>query len=57
MPLLGVLTRIRCRERSILTNMKRFVITTIALFSMVAAFATQADSNFGVGPQYDTTHV
>ena len=37
--------------------MKRFLITTVALFSMVAAFATQADSNFGVGPQYDTTHV
>jgi len=37
--------------------MKRFLITTIALFSMVAAFATPADSNFGVGPQYDTTHV
>jgi len=37
--------------------MKRSLITAIALFSMVAAFATQADSNFGVGPQYDTTHV
>jgi predicted enzyme related to lactoylglutathione lyase len=37
--------------------MKRFLITTIALFSMVAAFATPADSNFGVGAQYDTTHV
>src|SRR6201996_6857011 len=37
--------------------MKRFLITTIALFSMVAAFATPADSNFGVGPQYDTSHV
>ena len=37
--------------------MKRFLITTIALFSLVAALATPADSNFGVGAQYDTTHV
>jgi len=37
--------------------MKRFLITTIALFSMVAAFATPSESNFGVGAQYDTTHV
>jgi predicted enzyme related to lactoylglutathione lyase len=27
------------------------------LFSLVTAFATAADSNFGVGAQYDTTHV
>jgi hypothetical protein len=37
--------------------MKRFLITTIVLFSMVAAFATSSESNFGVGAQYDTTHV
>ena len=32
-------------------------MTAIALFSLVAALATPADSNFGVGAQYDTTHV
>src|SRR5262249_52358665 len=37
--------------------MKRFLITAIALFSLVAAFATATESNFGVGAQYDTTHV
>ena len=37
--------------------MKRFLITTVALFSMVAAFATPSESNFGVGAQYDTAHV
>jgi hypothetical protein len=37
--------------------MKRFLITAIALLTMVAAFATAADSDFGVGAQYDTTHV
>ena len=37
--------------------MKRFLKTAIALFSLVAALATAADSNFGVGAQYDTTHV
>src|ERR1700733_904993 len=37
--------------------MKRFLMTAIALCSLVAAFSTPADSNFGVGPQYDTTHV
>ena len=37
--------------------MKRFLMIAIALFSIVAAFATAADSNFGVGAQYDTTHV
>ena len=37
--------------------MKRFLISLAALCSLVAAFATPADSNFGVGPQYDTTHV
>jgi len=37
--------------------MKRFLMTAIALFSLVAALATPADPNFGVGAQYDTTHV
>src|SRR5437879_8241428 len=37
--------------------MKRFLMTSIALFSLVVAFAAPADSNFGVGAQYDTTHV
>jgi hypothetical protein len=37
--------------------MKRFLMIAIALFSMAAAFATPADSNFGVGAQYETTHV
>ncbi len=37
--------------------MKRFLTTAFALFSLVAALATPADSNFGVGAQYDTTHV
>lgn len=37
--------------------MKRFPMTAIAMFSLVAALATPADSNFGVGAQYDTTHV
>lgn len=32
-------------------------MTAIALFSFVVGFAMPADSNFGVGPQYDTTHV
>jgi predicted enzyme related to lactoylglutathione lyase len=37
--------------------MKRFLMTAIVLFSFVGAFAAPADSNFGVGAQYDTTHV
>ena len=37
--------------------MKRFLMTAIALFSLVAAISTPANSNFGIGPQYDTTHV
>lgn len=37
--------------------MKRLLMTAIALLSLAAAFATGADSNFGVGAQYDTTHV
>src|SRR6201993_3244441 len=39
------------------THMKRFLISVAALCSLVAAFAMPADSNFGVGAQYDTTHV
>src|SRR5215467_6431325 len=37
--------------------MKRFLMAAIALFSLMAALAAPADSNFGVGAQYDTTHV
>src|SRR5579862_2642742 len=37
--------------------MKRFLISLAAVFSLVAALAGPADSNFGVGAQYDTTHV
>ena len=37
--------------------MKRFLMTAIALFSLAAALAPAADSNFAVGAQYDTTHV
>jgi predicted enzyme related to lactoylglutathione lyase len=37
--------------------MKRLLTTAISVFLMVAAYAAPADSNFGVGPQYDTTHV
>ena len=39
-------------------HMKRFLMTADRRCSrLAAAFATPADSNFGVGPQYDTTHV
>jgi predicted enzyme related to lactoylglutathione lyase len=37
--------------------MKRFLMTAMALFSLVAALATPADSKLGVAAQYDTTHV
>src|SRR5580698_933762 len=37
--------------------MKRPLVTAIILFSFVGAFAAPPDSNFGVGAQYDTTHV
>src|SRR5580658_812599 len=37
--------------------MKRFVMTAVAAFLTVIVHAAPADSNFGVGPQYDTTHV
>jgi hypothetical protein len=37
--------------------MKRPFVTAVILFSFVGAFAAPTDSNFGVGAQYDTTHV
>ena len=37
--------------------MKRFVITAVAVLLAAVVYAVPADSNFGVGPQYDTTHV
>jgi predicted enzyme related to lactoylglutathione lyase len=37
--------------------MKRFTTTVVTAFLIAIASATPADSNFGVGPQYDTTHV
>ena len=38
-------------------HMKRLLTMAIVLLSFAGAFATAGDSNFGVGPQYDTTHV
>jgi hypothetical protein len=57
MPLLGVLAWSAVPERKIQTLMKRFLMTVIAVFLIAVAYAGPADSNFGVGPQYDTTHV
>jgi predicted enzyme related to lactoylglutathione lyase len=37
--------------------MKRFLMNAVSLFFLVAMLATRADSNLGVGAQYDTTHV
>ena len=37
--------------------MKRFVITAVAVLLAAIVYAVPAESNFGVGPQYDTTHV
>jgi len=37
--------------------MRRFSITTIAVLLTAVVYALPANSNFGVGPQYDTTHV
>src|SRR5271156_6454500 len=37
--------------------MKRFLITAVAVLLAAIVNAVPADSNFGVGPQYDTTHV
>src|SRR5579859_1358689 len=38
-------------------HMKRLLTMAIVLLSFAGAFATAGDSDFGVGPQYDTTHV
>jgi hypothetical protein len=53
----GPFNTVRSSERSIQTHMKRLLITAFVLFSIIMAFALLADSNFGVGAQYDTTHV
>jgi hypothetical protein len=37
--------------------MKRFLMTTIAVLLTAAVYASPTNSSFGVGPQYDTTHV
>src|SRR5260370_16888640 len=37
--------------------MKRFLSHLTLLLSLTVTLATPADSNFGVGAQYDTTHV
>ncbi len=37
--------------------MKRFLMTAVAVLLTAIVYAVPADSNFGVGPQYDTTHV
>jgi predicted enzyme related to lactoylglutathione lyase len=37
--------------------MKRFTMTVVTAFLIAIAYASPAESNFGVGPQYDTTHV
>jgi len=37
--------------------MKRFLTIAITLFALMVSFASTPESNFGVGPQYDTTHV
>jgi predicted enzyme related to lactoylglutathione lyase len=37
--------------------MKRFWMPAICIFLIVAIYAMLADSNVGVGPQYNTTHV
>lgn len=37
--------------------MKRFLTTTITALLIAGAYAAPADSSYGVGPQYDTTHV
>jgi hypothetical protein len=37
--------------------MKRFTMAVVTAFLIAIAYATPAESNFGVGPQYDTTHV
>jgi hypothetical protein len=37
--------------------MKRFLMTSVAVLLAAIVYAVPADPNFGVGPQYDTTHV
>jgi len=37
--------------------MKRLSITGVMVFLIAIAYAAPTDSNYGVGPQYDTTHV
>jgi predicted enzyme related to lactoylglutathione lyase len=37
--------------------MKRFLMTAIAVLLTATVYAAPAPSNFGVSPQYDTTHV
>jgi predicted enzyme related to lactoylglutathione lyase len=37
--------------------MKRLLMAAVSVFVLVAVHAVLADSNFAVGPQYDTTHV
>jgi hypothetical protein len=37
--------------------MKRFTMTVVTAFLIAIAYGSPAESNFGVGPQYDTTHV
>jgi predicted enzyme related to lactoylglutathione lyase len=37
--------------------MKRFTTTVVTAFLIAIAYARPTDSDFGVGPQYDTTHV
>jgi hypothetical protein len=37
--------------------MKRFLISTISLLLTAASYGWATDSNFGVGPQYGSTHV
>jgi hypothetical protein len=37
--------------------MKRFLTLALLVFPVATVYAAPADSNFGVGPQYDTTHV
>jgi predicted enzyme related to lactoylglutathione lyase len=37
--------------------MKRFLMTVIVVLLTAIIYAAPADSNFGAGPQYDTTHV
>jgi len=37
--------------------MKRITMTAIAVFLIAIVYASPDDTSFGVGPQYDTTHV